>query len=127
MRANTVGGNFTAVAQPLTLKAVDTEYTTTGVGGVVLGGIQPFTALVDHRMPIEVPVRLRSDGLQQTTITQIDQVALGAWTAGHEQGDRLFGMIDDVMTALGYFGGKYLSAVQAVTDGIVLAITVVTR
>ncbi|MNM71175.1 hypothetical protein D3C81_828310 [compost metagenome] len=113
--------------QALAIEAVHTEYATAGIGGVVLGGVQPFTALVDHRVTIEVPVRLRGDGLQQTTIAQVDQVTLGTGTPGDEQGKRLLGVVDDVVATLGHFGGEHLGAVQAIADGVVFAIAVVAR
>ncbi|MCY1428940.1 hypothetical protein D9M71_448390 [compost metagenome] len=127
MRADTVGGDFTAVLQAFAVEPIHTQHATTGLGGVVLGGVQPFTALVNHRVAVEMPVRLRSDGLQQATITQVDQVALGAGAAGDEQGNRLLGMVDDVVATQAHLGGEHLGTVQAVADGVVLAIAIVPR
>ncbi|MNJ46647.1 hypothetical protein D3C77_417820 [compost metagenome] len=125
MRADTVGRNLAGMAEALAVKTVDTEYATTGIGGVVLGGIQPFAALVDDRMAIEMPVRLRGDGLQQPAIAQVDQVTLGAGAPGHEQGNRLLGVVDDVVATLVHLGGEHLGAIQAIADGVVLAVAVI--
>ncbi|MNE23939.1 hypothetical protein D3C80_1172120 [compost metagenome] len=127
MRADAVGRNLPAVHQALAFEAVHTEYATPRVGGVVLGGIQPFATFVDDRVAVEVPVRLRGDGLQQAPVAQVDQVAFGTGAAGDEQGDRLLGVVDDGMATLGDLGAEHLGAVQAETDGIVLAVAVVTR
>ena len=125
MRTDTVGGQLAAMDQPLTFEAVHTEHATPRIGGVVLGRVQPFAALMDHGVTIEVAVRLRGDGLQQTAVTQVDQVAFGARTTGDEQGDRQFGVIDDVVATLADPGGKHLGAVQAIADCVVLAVRVI--
>ena len=82
---------------------------------------------MNHRVAVEVPVRLRGDGLQQAPVAQVDQVAFGAWSTCHEQGDRPLGVVDDVMATLGHLGGEHLGAVQTVTDGIVPAVAIVAR
>jgi hypothetical protein len=46
--------DLAGVHQALAFEAVHAQHATAGVGGVVLGGVQPFAALVDHRMAVEV-------------------------------------------------------------------------
>jgi hypothetical protein len=82
---------------------------------------------VHHRVAVEVPVRLRGDGLQQAPVAQVDQVAFGAGAAGDEQGDRQLGVVDDVVATLADLGAEHLGAVQAITDGVVLAVAIVAR
>ncbi len=65
--------------------------------------------------------------MQQAPVAQVDQVAFGTWATGDEQGDRLLGVVDDGMATLRDLGTEHLGAVQAETDGIVLAVAVVTR
>lgn len=115
------------VHQALTFEAVHTQHATAWIGGVVLGGVQPFAALVYHRMAVEVAVRLRGDGLQQAPVAQVDQVAFGAGPAGDEQGDGQFGVVDDRVATLGHLGAEHLGAVQAEADGVVLAVAIVAR
>ena len=76
------------VYQPLALESVHPEQATAWVSGVVFGGVQVLAVLVNHRVAVEVPVRLRRHGLQQRTVAQVDQVAFGARTTGDEQRNR---------------------------------------
>lgn len=126
VRADAVGRDFRMMGQAFAFEAVHTQHATARIGGVVLGGVQPFAALVDHRVAIEVPVRLRGQGLQQTPVAQVDQIALGAGAARHEQRDRPLGVVDDVVAAQADLGGEHLGAVQAIAHGIVLAVGIVT-
>ena len=127
MRADAVGGYLAAVHQPLTFELIHTQQAAARVGGVVLGGVQPVAALVDHRMAIEMAVGVRGDGLQQPAVAQVDQVALGAWATGDEQRNRQGRVVDDVMAALADLGGKYRLAVQAIADSVVLAVGIIAR
>lgn len=127
MRADTVGRDLTGVHQAFAFETVHAKYAAPGVGGVVLGGIQPFAAFVHDGVAIEVPVRLRGYCLQQAPVTQVDQVAFGAWAPGDEQGDGQLGVVDDGMATLSDLGAEHLCAVQAKTYGKVLAVAVVTR
>ncbi|MNY05572.1 hypothetical protein D3C86_1382970 [compost metagenome] len=127
MRADAVGGNLAAVHQPLTFELVHAEQAATRIAGVVFGGVQPVAAVVNHRVTVEVPVRLRRHGLQQRAVTQVDQVALGAGAPGDKQRDRQRRVIDDVVAALADLGGKHPGAVQPISDGVMLAISIVPR
>ncbi|MNQ59432.1 hypothetical protein D3C85_736780 [compost metagenome] len=125
MGADAVGGDFTVVHQSFVLETVHPEQAAARVGGVIFRGVQPLTAFVNDRMAIEVPVRLRGQGLQQRTVAQVDQVALGTRSPGNEQRNRQLGVIDDVVAALADLGGEHARAVQSIADGVVLAVAVV--
>ncbi|CRM83944.1 hypothetical protein [Pseudomonas sp. 22 E 5] len=120
-----MGGDFAAVHQPLALEFVHSEQATAGVGGVVLGGVQPVAALMDDCVAIEVAIGIGRDGLQQRASTQVDQVTLGARATGDEQCNRQCRVVDDVVAALADLSGKHLRAVQAKTHGVVLAVRVI--
>ncbi len=113
MRPEAVSRDLAAVLQSLAVETVDAEHAATGIGSVVLGGVEPFAALVEHAVAVEVAVFLRDQGLQQATVVQVDQVAFGAWPAGDEQRQRQARVLDDVMAALGHAGGELALAVQA--------------
>ncbi|MCY1306088.1 hypothetical protein D9M70_559230 [compost metagenome] len=125
MRAEAVGRQLAAVFQALAVETVDAEHAAAGVGGVVLGGVQPLAIPVEHRVSVEVAVGLRGDGLQQAAVAQVDQVAFGAWPPRDVERQRLAGVLDDVMAALGDAGGEHLTAVQAIADRVVPAVAVV--
>lgn len=119
--------DIAAVLQSLAVETVDAEHAATGIGSVVLGGVEPLAALVEHAVAVEVAVFLRDQGLQQATVAQVDQVAFGAWPAGDEQRQRQARVLDDVVAALGHAGGELALAVQAVAHRVMLAIGVVAR
>lgn len=127
VRPEAVSRDLAAVLQSLAVETVDAEHAATGIGSVVLGGVEPFAALVEHAVAVEVAVFLRDQGLQQATVVQVDQVAFGAWPAGDEQRQRQARVLDDVMAALGHAGGELALAVQAVAHRVMLAIGVVAR
>ena len=58
IRTEAVGGNLTAVHQPLAFELIHAEQAATRIGGVVFGGVQPVAAMVNDRVSVEVPVRL---------------------------------------------------------------------
>ncbi len=125
VRANAMGAELAGAHQALVFETVDPQHATARVSGIVFGGVQPLTVLVQHGMTIEMPVRRRYHRLQQLPVAQVDQVAFSPWAASHEQGDGLLRVIDDGMATLGHLGAEHLGAVQAIAHGVMLAIGVV--
>ncbi|MNO80168.1 hypothetical protein D3C76_713650 [compost metagenome] len=77
-------------------------------------------------MAVEVPVRLRVDGLQQAAVVEMDQVAVPARTPRDEQRQRQLRMLDDVVAAHADLGGEHPRAIEPVADRVVSAVRVVT-
>ena len=106
MRTDAVGGQFAVALQLAIVQAPDAQHAATGVAGVILGAVQPLTVLVEYRVAIEVAVGRCVQGLQQTAVAAVDQVALSAGATADKQRQRLLWMDADVVAAAGHLGAE---------------------
>src|SRR3546814_1576419 len=73
MRADAVGRMLAAANQSSFFDAVDAEYAAAGIGRVVLGGVEPVAAGVEHAVAVEMTVGWRRDHLQQGAVTRSEE------------------------------------------------------
>ncbi|MNC44379.1 hypothetical protein D3C75_932820 [compost metagenome] len=127
MRADAVARQLVDPLQLVAVQAPDADQPAARFAGVVLGAVQPLAAAVEHRVALEVAIRRAGEGLQQTAVTGVDQVALAARPAADEQRQRQRRVRYHVVAALGDRGGELPLAVEAIADRIVPAVGIVAR
>lgn len=106
-------------------ETVAADHPATGLGGVILAAVQPLTRAMEHRMALEVSLGGAVQGLQQTAVARVDQVAGATGTATDEQRQGQVRMNGDVMTAFGNRRGELAAPVLAIANGVMATLAVV--
>ncbi len=63
-----MGGMFVDPHELPAVQAVDAEYSAAWVGGVVLGGVEPFAVAMEHAVAVEMAILRRDQHLQELPV-----------------------------------------------------------